>query len=75
MTAHSNAWARTKARLLEGDADYCRRRAAEERSVALTSHDDRARQVHLDMAQRYEDLAHAILMFERHANREFEVAT
>ena len=75
MTAHSNAWARTKARLLEGDADYCRRRAAEERSVALTSHDHRVRQIHLDMAQRYEDVARAILMFERHIEREFEVVT
>jgi hypothetical protein len=74
MTAPSNAWARAKDRLLEGDAAYFRRRAAEERSVALTTQDDRVRQVHLDMAQRYEDLGRAILMFERHTGHELEGA-
>ena len=73
MTAQGNAWARTRAGLLEGDADYFRRRAADERSVALTSHDERVRQVHLDMAQRYEDLARAILLFERHQHHALEV--
>ncbi len=73
MTAQSNAWARTRAGLLEGDAHYFRRRAAEERSVALTSHDHRVRQVHLDMAQRYEDLARAIEIFDRHVGRELDI--
>lgn len=73
MTAQSNAWARTRAGLLEGDAHYFRRRAAEERSVALASHDERVRQVHLDMAQRYEDLARAIQLFEHHVGHELDV--
>lgn len=32
----------------------------------------RARQAHLDMAERYEDLGRAILMFNRHLERKVE---
>jgi ubiquinone/menaquinone biosynthesis C-methylase UbiE len=40
--------------------------------MALTTQDERVRQVHDDMARRYEDLARAIISFERHAERELE---
>lgn len=70
---NSNAWSRARARMMEGDASYFRRRAAEERAIALDAHDPRVRQVHVDMAARYEDLGRAILMFDRHLEQKLEV--
>ena len=45
---------------MESDTSYFRRRASEERTAALHSRDPRARQAHLDLAGRYEDLVRAI---------------
>lgn len=73
IEADSNAWARTRNALLEDDCSYCRRRAAEERALALEAGDPRVRQVHLDMAARYEDLGRAIQLFERHLGHKLEV--
>lgn len=51
---------------MEGDAGYFRRRASEERSHAVHTRHPRARQAHLEMAERYEDLVRAIVSRERH---------
>jgi hypothetical protein len=45
---------------MEADVTYFNRRAAEERAAAMASADLRVRQVHLDMAERYQDLANGI---------------
>jgi hypothetical protein len=45
---------------MEGDATYFYRRANEERIAALKSANANARQSHVDMAIRYEELANAI---------------
>lgn len=73
MNGKSDAWGRTRNVLLEDDASYCRRRAAEERAVALDAFDPRVRQVHHDMAERYEDLGRAIQLFERHLDTRLEM--
>lgn len=58
---------------MEDDASYCRRRAAEERAIALEAFDPRVRQVHLDMAARYDDLGRAISAFEHHLDHKLEI--
>ena len=45
---------------MEGDVVYFSRRAKEERSAASNASHATARQAHLDMANRYEELAAAI---------------
>ncbi|HEX6072323.1 MAG TPA: hypothetical protein VFY95_04880 [Sphingomicrobium sp.] len=45
---------------MENDAVYFSRRAEEERAAALQAANATARQAHLDMADRYDDLAAAI---------------
>jgi hypothetical protein len=45
---------------VEGDVNYFSRRAKEERNAAGHSVHKAARQVHLEMATRYEELAAAI---------------
>ena len=45
---------------MESDLSYFRRRASEERTAAINTRDCRARHVHTQMAERYEDLVHAI---------------
>ena len=45
---------------MEGDVIYFSRRAKEERSAAGRAVQKAARQVHLEMANRYEELAAAI---------------
>lgn len=45
---------------MEGDAVYFNRRAKEERSAAGNASHATARRAHLDMANRYEELAAAI---------------
>lgn len=40
---------------MTSDLSYYRRRASEERTAALNSRDSRVRQVHLEMAERYEE--------------------
>lgn len=72
MNRMSDGWSRARACFLEDDASYFRRRAAQERTVAFDAYDPRVRQVHLDMAERYDDLARAVLMFERHLEHQFE---
>lgn len=43
----------------ESDFDYFRRRAAEERRAADGAAPSAARQIHLDLARRYEEIAEA----------------
>ena len=45
---------------MEGDHLYFRRRAQEERVAAMKAPHPTARQAHLDMADRYDELASAI---------------
>jgi hypothetical protein len=45
---------------MDGDAIYFGRRAREEREAALKCSHPRARQSHLDLAERYDELASAI---------------
>jgi hypothetical protein len=45
---------------MEGDAVYFVRRAQEERVAAMKAPDQRARQAHLEMADRYDALASAV---------------
>ncbi len=45
---------------MESDVSYFRRRASEERSAALEARQTVAREAHLDLANRYEDLVRAI---------------
>jgi hypothetical protein len=45
---------------MEGDANYFIRRANEERVAAMKAAHQRARKVHLEMAERYSDMANAI---------------
>jgi len=46
--------------MMDGDSVYFSRRGSEERRAATTAADPRARQAHLDLADRYEQLAAAI---------------
>lgn len=57
---------------MESDCAYFRRRAAEERAVALDCHDPVTRQVHDDLARRYEGLANAAAAFDQYLDRETE---
>ena len=50
---------------MEDDVSYFTRRAFQEREAAMRSSDMRARQAHLDMADRYQDLATSIEARER----------
>jgi len=45
---------------MNGDAIYFERRAREEREAAMKARHPEARQAHLDMADRYAELASAI---------------
>ena len=45
---------------MEGDTAYFRRRASDERSAAMKAPHQRAREAHLELAGRYDDLANAI---------------
>jgi hypothetical protein len=46
--------------MMEGDATYFRRRARDERLAAMKALHPVARAAHLEMAERYDDLAAAI---------------
>ncbi len=72
MDRNSNEWSRARAVLLQDDASYFRCRAAEERDVAFAIYDPRVRQVHLDLADRYDNLGHAVLTFERYLEHRLE---
>lgn len=50
---------------METDVEYFRRRASEERTAALQTRDSRARAVHKEMADRYEDLVRGIVGHEQ----------
>lgn len=54
---------------MEGDGIYFERRANEERIAAMKAPDPRARKAHLELAERYGDLATAIS--SRDSNRDF----
>jgi hypothetical protein len=45
---------------MTGDVEYFRRRAIEEQRAAGIAADPRARDAHLEMAERYSDMARAI---------------
>jgi hypothetical protein len=51
---------------MEGDATYFSRRASQEREAALKAAHPNARQAHLDLAHRYDDLAHSINERDKH---------
>ena len=51
---------------MESDTSYFRRRASEERSFALQAQHGIAREAHLQLAERYEELVRAITAQERH---------
>ena len=51
---------------MDSDVSYFRRRAAEEKAAALNARTSQARQSHLEMAERYADLARAITARHRH---------
>lgn len=50
---------------MEVDTVYFERRASEERAAALHARHAKVREAHLQMAERYEDLARAIRARER----------
>jgi tRNA (Thr-GGU) A37 N-methylase len=50
---------------METDTGYFRRRASEERTAALQARDTRARNAHIELAERYEDLIRGIAGHER----------
>jgi hypothetical protein len=50
---------------MEGDAAYFARRALQEREAALERRPT-ARQAHLQLAARYDDLAHSITARDKH---------
>jgi hypothetical protein len=50
---------------MDSDVVYFRRRASEERTAALQARHLQARQAHLEMAERYEDLVRAIVAPDR----------
>ncbi len=51
---------------MESDRIYFRRRALEERTAASHTRHSRARQAHVEMAERYENLVHAMVAGERY---------
>lgn len=55
---------------MEGDAAYFARRASQEREAALKAAHPSARQAHLELAGRYDDLAHAIVAREKYVGPE-----
>jgi hypothetical protein len=50
--------------MTESDASYFRRRAEEERAAADKAASDGARHAHLEMAERYDELARSIANHE-----------
>ena len=46
--------------MTESDASYFRRRAEEERAAAGKAASDEARQAHLEMSERYDELANSL---------------
>jgi hypothetical protein len=54
---------------MEGDGIYFGRRASEERIAAMKAPHPRARKAHLELADRYNDLATAIQSRERPLSR------
>ena len=51
---------------MESDIAYFRRRASDERSAALQARDPRAREAHVQMAERYEDLVRGMARYDEH---------
>jgi len=62
MKAHE----RLRRGLVVDDAGYFSRRASEEREAAMKAANPNARQAHLDLATRYEDLAQSITAREQY---------
>ena len=52
--------------LVEADVEYFRRRAAEGKAAAMETANLNARQAHLELAERYRDLATSIEARERY---------
>ena len=50
---------------MESDLAYFRRRASEERTAALQARSSEARQRHVELAERYEDLVRGIVASEQ----------
>jgi hypothetical protein len=51
---------------MKGDAALCARRASEERTAARKAARPKARQAHLEMAARHDDLARSITARDEH---------
>jgi tRNA (Thr-GGU) A37 N-methylase len=49
---------------MESDIAYFRRRASEERTAALAAVDKRAREAHVQLAERYEDIVRGIAHYD-----------
>lgn len=60
---------------MESDTEYFRRRASEERTAALQARDSRARDAHLEMADRYEDLVRGITGHGQAAGLQFATSS
>ena len=55
---------------MESDVRYFTRRASEERAAAFQARLSEARQVHAEMAERYEDLVREMTKQEQHLGQE-----
>ena len=60
---------------MEGDAAYFDRRASQEREAAMKAAHPKARQAHLDLAARYDDLAHSITAREKYLGLDLDNPT
>jgi len=51
---------------MEGDVEYLRRRAQQEREAGMKAAHPKAREAHLQMAKRFEDFAVAAIARDKH---------
>ena len=51
---------------MHSDLSYLRRRASEERTAALRARDPQVRQVHTELAERYEERVRALAIVGHH---------
>lgn len=73
--AGRDIWTGRRGFRMEGDAAYFRRRAVDERAAALKAKHPNARQAHLDLAHRYDDLARSILERDQHLGLNVDYTT
>ena len=51
---------------MEGDVEYLRRRAQQEKEAAMKARHPKAREAHLEMARRFEEFASAATVRDKH---------